>query len=276
MGLIAPLQNAAARYPLRVAVALQLSILGLFAWSLATYGVFDATDASGQPSIDYIVSSLTLEAIAATIMLVIIGVIGWGKACRLTTAPDPAGLKWALPLNGVLAFIALSTATLILTDGTAPDRGLVLLQLLLFSIAVGVFEETLYRGTLFHGLRQYLPPFWAMIVSSAVFGIFHMQNVAAGQAIDATLFQSLNAFALGVLFCAIMLQTNSIWWAIALHALWDMFLFFGAYLAELETDVGETTEIATGGIPAQAFLLPLTLLLLGLLCYRGWATRRHA
>ena len=277
MRILNPLRSAARIYPLGTAVAIQLLVLGLFLWSVASYGTVNGTNAAGQPDISWVLLGLTTESIVAAALVALVWLLGWLKACRLTTRQDWKGVKWAAPLVGIVALFGLSVITLLLAVGTLPDQGTVVVKLALFCLAVAVFEETLFRGTLFHGLSQRFSPFTAMIGSSVVFGMFHMQNLVVGQAFDATAFQSLNAFALGVVFCAVMLQTNSIWWAVALHLVWNLFLFVSAYLAQTQPElIGMTAdEFASQptSITATAFLMPLVLLSIGLLIYARWAKR---
>lgn len=265
------------RYPLTVAASLIAVVFGLFVWSLLAYGAIDVTGGTGQPEVTFILEMLNTEIIAAATVLGIVALLGWGKQTYLTTRTDWAGLKWAGPLVGVILFFIGTVVSLLMLEGTVPDRGTTALKLALFCIAVGIFEEVLYRGILFHGLAIHLTPFWTMIASSAVFGLFHMQNMAVGQAFDATAFQSLNAFALGVLFCAIMLQTNSIWWAVALHTVWNLFLLLSAYITQSEPALMQLTaeDLANQQttISLSLFALPLTLLALGLFIYARWAKR---
>ena len=280
MGILGFPRKLARAYPLSIATAIQVLVLSLFLWSIASFGTVDVTDGTGQPDISFVLEALNTEATLAIILLCLIGLLGWGKACRLTTPVDWQGLKWAAPLVGIPTLLAAAAIALILIESSQVNQVTIIWKLALFSLAVGVFEETLYRGTLYHGLSQHLSPSSAMLLSSAVFGMFHMQNIFVGQAIDATAFQSLNAFALGVLFCAVMLQTNSIWWAIALHAAWDVFLFTSAYISQSQPElIGITTDdqaVQSPEIVPAAFLLPAFFLGLGLFIFVRWTKRTQA
>jgi len=277
MRLQALVRDAARVHPLRIATLIQFIVFGLFVWSLAAYGTTDVTGGTGQPEVSYILDAMGTEVVAAVLLMSVIAILGWGIPAHMTTRLDWAGVKWAAPIVGIILFFIVAMVILLITEGMAPERTTVIWKLAVFCLAVGVFEEGLYRGTLYYGLSKHFSPFWAMMVSSAVFGLFHMQNLAVGQALDATAFQSLNAFALGVLFCAIMLQTNSIWWAVMLHAVWNLFLLISAYAAQSEPElVGITPEDLanqSSEITATAFLLPVFLISLGLFIFARWSKR---
>lgn len=265
--------------PLTVALLLLVAVLTVIAYSLLANGAIDVTDTSGQVKISYVVDSVYIEATAASLILTMIWLLGWGKSTYLTTRTDKAGLPWAMIAFTVPTSLTVLFAGLVLLQGNDPDQAGMIFKLILFCIAVGIFEETLFRGAVFHGLSRHLSPFWAMIISSALFGLFHMQNIMVGQDIAGTMFQSLNAFALGIVFCAVMLQTNSIWWAIGLHAIWNAFLFISAYIVQQQPTLMNLSadEIAvtrdTAEITGSAFGLPLFLFLFGIVIYSRWAKR---
>lgn len=277
MRLFSALRAKAQTSPLMIALIIQLLVISLFVMSLVSSGTVDVTTASGQPDFSFVLRGLTAEAILAVILLIIVSVLGWNKACYLTTSFDTLGLRWAIPILAVIFTLASLVIGPVIFEGTHADQSKIIFQLVLFCLAVGVFEEVLYRGTLFHGLSRHLSPFWAMMISSLIFGLFHMQNIVVGQAVGATAFQSLNAAALGVVFCAIMLQTNSIWTAIILHSGWNLVLFVSAYVAQTQPELMELSpeDIANQStdITASAFLMPAFLLALGLLIYARWAKR---
>lgn len=279
MSPITSVRRFASTYPLTVALLLLGAVLSLFTYSVLTTGVVDLTDASGQVDITYVIGTLGIEAIAAGLMLLVIWVLGWGKPTYLTTTIDRIGARWGVASIIVPSLLTILFASLVIFEGDEPDQLTIIIQLILFCITVGIFEETLFRGVVYHGLSRHLSPLWAMIASSILFGLFHMQNIMVGQDIAATMFQSLNAFALGIVFCAIMLQTNSIWWAIGLHTVWNAFLFISAYILQQQPalmdmspeEISQSQE--TAQITAAAFSLPLFLFTLGLIIYSRWTKR---
>jgi hypothetical protein len=78
-----------------------------------------------------------------------------------------------------------------------------------------IYEELIFRGILFSGLRKKLPFIVSALIASALFGLAHMQpNLAV------------DTFVLGVFLCLFVEKTKSIVPGIALHALKN-FIAFG-------------------------------------------------
>jgi uncharacterized protein len=75
-----------------------------------------------------------------------------------------------------------------------------------------LFEETIFRGFLFPGLRQKLGWKKAAILSSAIFGFCHLQLAAF-----------IPTFVLGLVFCYLYQRSSSIWPGIILHTVVNSF-----------------------------------------------------
>jgi len=106
------------------------------------------------------------------------------------------------------------------------------LILLLFVIAVGLFEEFIFRGLIFKylsakGLKT------AIIGSSILFGIGHLANLFSGQDFLMTLLQLIFAFLFGLVCAEIVAKTKSIMFPIIWHAAHD----FIAFLTDSEPNV---------------------------------------
>lgn len=86
-------------------------------------------------------------------------------------------------------------------------------------ILAPLFEELLFRGVLFHGLRSRLPLLLSVLVSSIIFAGAHGQlNVA------------IDTFALGIILCLLTARTKSLLPAVLLHALKNLLAFGVLYL----------------------------------------------
>ncbi len=81
---------------------------------------------------------------------------------------------------------------------------------LLTALAAPFFEEVLFRGVLFAGLRGSLGPWTAGLVSSMLFALLHGDPQAL-----------LVLTALGGLFAALYHKTGSLWPAVLAHGLWN-------------------------------------------------------
>jgi uncharacterized protein len=90
--------------------------------------------------------------------------------------------------------------------------------LVVASVIAPVSEEVLFRGFMYPGMRERWGVAMAVIVSSAVFSVFHL---------------SLSTFipiaVMGAVFALLYERTDSIWPPIALHALVNLFGVLSAY-----------------------------------------------
>jgi membrane protease YdiL (CAAX protease family) len=117
-----------------------------------------------------------------------------------------------------------------------PGIGLLLLFLAL-ALLVGFVEETYFRGMMLRALLR-RGPWQAVLITSLLFSIGHPFNLLAGASLAATLVQVVYAFAMGMMFAALMGRTQTILPLIVAHGLTN---FFG-YLAVSPT---ETISMST-------------------------------
>lgn len=93
-------------------------------------------------------------------------------------------------------------------------QGDILLTGLLLVVIVPIVEEFIFRGYLQGLLRRYLPFWLTNLITSALFGIAHLQpNVI------------INTFILGLALSYVREKTNSIWTGVALHSLKNLVAF---------------------------------------------------
>jgi hypothetical protein len=141
-------------------------------------------------------------------------------------------------------------------------------------LLVGWYEELLSRGYLLQNLEDGLNTFWAVAISSALFGLAHLGNP------NASLVSTIGILAAGVFLAYGYLRTRQLWLPIGLHIGWNFFEgpFFGFPVSGINTfrllqhhAVGP--EIITGGpFGPEAGLILLPGLALGTaLIY--WYTR---
>lgn len=87
-------------------------------------------------------------------------------------------------------------------------------------ICAGVTEELTFRGILLPGVLTHFSGhrgiWFAVLISSAFFGMAHMVNLAH-QPLEATLLQGTNALAMGIVLAAIYLRTRSLIFPMLLH-----------------------------------------------------------
>jgi membrane protease YdiL (CAAX protease family) len=92
----------------------------------------------------------------------------------------------------------------------------ILYALVIIGIVPAVIEETLFRGILFRHLENFGGTWFALALTSALFGVAHIFNP------NATVFSSFAiAVEAGILLGGAYMLTRSLWAPIGLHAAWN-------------------------------------------------------
>lgn len=206
-------------------------------------------------------TAIYLRAVVRFTYAVIAGGIAYyglgGNRLLKSVPPLNLFLKIMITVIGVLLIL------LLLVSGF-PYRLLTMVHSNLFiantlvALSAGVLEEFTCRGLLLSAFAQAFERnkyryTWAAVVSGGCFGLLHLFNLLAGQALMTTLQQAIYAFVLGILFVAIRLTTNSLVWVMIIH-------FF------IDWQPTISSEVMTGsGSPWGAFFIVWTpVLLIGL------------
>ena len=113
---------------------------------------------------------------------------------------------------------------------TSPGWRVALLALECF--AVGLFEETCFRGFVFLSFLEKMRhskkgQFLAIIYSSAVFAIVHLLNIFMGASPVAVILQIGYSFLIGAMCSVVLMKTANIWLCVVTHA---VFNFAGALI----------------------------------------------
>ena len=93
-------------------------------------------------------------------------------------------------------------------------------------LATGVYEELWFRGLVLKTLETWTPV-RAALLSSGLFGLAHLSNIAFGADPAVTAAQVVGAACFGVGLAALRLRGMNIWPLIVLHAVGDIALQFG-------------------------------------------------
>lgn len=268
-----PFSTLGRTYPYATALSVVALFAGYFLLPLLLRGTVDMTGGTGQIAMTDLRPFIIGEGLLLMALLVVIAALRWWRQSGLAVRADPAGLRlfgWIvivplLIVGGLWSYIATQS------DGTPRIPGFGTIALL--AILIGVFEETLFRGVLFHGLRQRLGPGAAVVMSALLFGGFHLVNAVFGQSLFLTVIQIATATALGLFLAAIVLQTRTIWPAVALHALWD------AYALSVPLAVAIMPIDPQGPQPSPgvaSLFIPALLSLASFVIYRRWRRRNFA
>ena len=147
----------------------------------------------------------------------------------------PQKLLWCLPCLAV-ALANFPYSALISGEATITRPDLVWL-FVLNCFAVGLVEEAVFRGLLYPVLRRRfgegrlaLP--LAVALSSAVFALMHLLNLAFGGGVGDTLLQVGYSFLIGCMLAATYARTESLTICVVLHAIFDV---GGGIVTELGT-----------------------------------------
>lgn len=177
--------------------------------------------------------------------------------------PVGKSLLFLLPALAVAVnnfpLIGLFTGNAYVTD---PIGGVLIL--IAYCIAIGMFEEFAFRGLFYlmilDGRRNSTKQiFWTTAISSAVFGLVHLVNIAIGASPGATLLQVGYSFLIGAMCSIVLLKTANIWYCVLLHTVYDIggtILYLGG---GKRWDAATVIITAVLGVAVAVFML-ITLL----------------
>lgn len=123
--------------------------------------------------------------------------------------------RYVLGLGIGVAMMALTSWPAFLTEGVV-WKGFTPLVALFFGAFViqGASEEVLFRGMLMSSISRKLGEFWAVVLSSALFGLMHIGTFEG-------LLYLLTLCSLGALMAVVTIRTGSLWAACGLHTAWN-------------------------------------------------------
>lgn len=142
-------------------------------------------------------------------------------------------LLWCIPPFAVTVVNFPFSALVGGTAGiTRPDLiGLFLLKCFL----IGLSEELLFRGIVFGVLNEAFvakrrSAFFPVLLSSAIFALFHFINLLDGAGILPVLQQVGYSFLIGAMLAVVLVKTKNLWLCVLLHALFDV---GGCFLSDI-------------------------------------------
>lgn len=117
------------------------------------------------------------------------------------------------PLNSIMQNIIPDGGYNTVND-TLTSSGTLFIQFVYIVIIGPIAEEIMFRGFIFNRLMSKMPAWGAVVVSGALFGIFHMNSV-----------QSILAFFIGVAIAILYIKTRSIIACMVFHIINNGFSF---------------------------------------------------
>lgn len=80
-----------------------------------------------------------------------------------------------------------------------------------------IYEEIIFRGFILFGLLSFLPMIWSVVISSVLFGLWHLKNYK-WQTKKQTLYQAVyTGLVFGPIASFITIATGTIWLAVIFH-----------------------------------------------------------
>ncbi len=197
-----------------------------------------------------------LLAVAIPFLIVFLRRAGWGgwPDCGFSS-DDPDGawrsrraglargfLLGILTMGAIGAVVTLAGIHRLYSELTPAAQAARIAGFLASALAVGLFEETLMRGILFRVLARLWRAWPAAILSSVIFSAAHFVEPAAGSLcggsflgnIQSVFLSTLSEFwkqpglglrflnlaLLGIVLCAFVIRTKTIWFSVGAHAGW--------------------------------------------------------
>jgi len=174
-------------------------------------------------TIGYIVALTSLEVFAILVSVYIFGLLR--KKLHWTDVGFvPSTFRWlvwaaatALIFIPIIGLIALAIQVALGLPTENPQLEFLvpkditwfggLIMLILGGLLVPIAEEVLFRGVLYRWLRQFLRPWIAIPISSALFGLLHGDIAVAGA-----------TFVMGIVLAWFYERSHSLWPSIVIHA----------------------------------------------------------
>lgn len=151
------------------------------------------------------------------LQVVVITRLGWWRPVLRDDRP----LRWPWALAFVALVLPVSS---FLRDGADSRSAALWAGLTVTMLLVGLTEEITFRGVVLVGARQHVSERVAFLVSSGLFGLFHLPNIILGSPVGSAVVQVIATACIGSAFYVFRRVSRTIWVPVALHATWDWLL----------------------------------------------------
>ncbi|AKB18141.1 CPBP family intramembrane glutamic endopeptidase [Methanosarcina sp. WWM596] len=217
-------------------------------WVIIVVGV-GLLQVEGQPTqLEKLIKSrIALGVLVAVIFLPgVITYLKWWTQVGLKNPDNLQDLRLLLPPALALLILLL----IFLSTGLPPTRMLMLV--IINTLMVGISEELMFRGILFHGASSSFGTWRAVWITAILFGSVHILNGLITGDFRASEVQALFAGMFGVWTAVLRARLDTIIPLIVIHWLWDCLIFL------------------TGSSGGVVFSLALVLFIYGL-----WLLRKY-
>lgn len=202
------------------------------------------------------------DAVLAVVVLAVMAAVGGIVAIKPSgTAMGYAFRKgcYILVVSLVLSVLSFLGCIMEPSVSVRSDVAMMLVAYIVMCLAVGIFEEGLFRGVVFGALLSKMGGthsgiIWAALISSLLFGVAHVYPYfLSGEVSDAlTLAQAvlkvIQSGMVGFFLAAVYLRTRNLWAVALIHALTDLLGFLSLAFFELSTNIAFVYTDPTYGI----------------------------
>lgn len=178
----------------------------------------------GDKLVSAMVSTSVLRIILSVVAGIFIYVYGFNKLFKNTFGIKGYLLSIPALIIAVNNFPIIGVITGNVTVFADGNR---FLLYVFYCVSVGIYEETTFRGLIFPLCVLLFKDkkcglFWAVFLSSALFGLSHLMNLFGGAQFGVTVLQIGYSFLIGAMCAISMLMTGNIYCAILLHTVYDI------------------------------------------------------
>lgn len=217
---------------------------------------------TGDSVCDVLISTLVTRTALAIAFVFLIKHLGFRV---FSVVPENALLLFfcfAVVINN-LPIIALVKGSACIS---APASKIILLAA--SCLAVAAYEELAFRGALFlmicRGKKSKKDIFLSVIISSAVFALFHLLNLIDGAGVGSVIMQIGYSFLIGGMCATVLIVSKSIYPCIVLHAIFN---FCGNIVPTLGTGYETVWDSATVAITVALAVICAVAVIYSLLSY---------
>lgn len=145
---------------------------------------------------------------------------------KFKVAPTWLLIAFILPV-GVLALLYFALPGYFYSNGFSTWEKFSTLIEAIFAtgLAVGIVEETIFRGIIMHAIEEASGRKWAIFLPSFLFGCLHLLNGRLN--LTSALLLVIGGTLVGVMFSLITYASGSIWASALTHGIWNMLVIGG-------------------------------------------------
>jgi membrane protease YdiL (CAAX protease family) len=157
--------------------------------------------------------------VAMVFLIVVINHFKWWSQVGWKAPNNLQDLRLLWPPAVVLIFLLLT----VISIGLPPTR--VLMLVIVNTLMVGISEELMFRGILFHGASSSFGIWHAVWITAIIFGSIHTLNGFITGDFRTSIAQALFAATFGIWALALRVRLDTILPVIIIHWLWDWLAF---------------------------------------------------